>query len=82
MIRFFLETQSVEQRYGGNRRLRLDARMEDIRQAFLRSAHKSTRKATSELSRLINYSQYTSTKTELYSYKMHIVQKLQPPYWP
>ena len=48
--KMFLETGSVQKRSGGNRRSLSDARVEDVRQAFVWSLRKSIRKAAFELS--------------------------------
>ncbi|GBN30803.1 hypothetical protein AVEN_158844-1 [Araneus ventricosus] len=75
----FLETRSVQKRSGGNRRSLSDARVEDVRQAFVRSPRKSIRKVASELSMpRPTIHNVLHRKLRLCAYKMQIVQKQQP----
>ncbi|GBN44129.1 hypothetical protein AVEN_1787-1 [Araneus ventricosus] len=75
----FLETGSLQERSGGNRRLLSDARVEGVRQVFVRTPRKSIRKAASELSMSRStIHNVLHRKLKLYAYKIQIVQKLQP----
>ncbi|GBL91401.1 hypothetical protein AVEN_136912-1 [Araneus ventricosus] len=75
----FLGTGSVQKRSGSNRCSLYDARVEDVRQAFVQSPHMSIRRVASELSvPRSTIHNVLHRKLRLYEYKMHIVQKMQP----
>jgi hypothetical protein len=75
----FLETGSVLKGHGGGRQRVSDEKVENVRQAFVRSPRKSIRRASRELQMPpATVHKVLRKRLRLYAYKVQILQELKP----